>query len=286
MGDIIFLNRPRVHMPSVLGTIRMGEVKPQEAKDHGRPTTADTWLITSDHKDALADLAAHDSIGGSIVALTKSKSEVQPGRVELTNSDHKWRLRTSVRELPVIVPPSEEAATQQYEIWKSQTMVRKCDGEMCQVKEARGQDFKEPEACLCRSKGKTCQLKTRAKLLIAEGPLGSWVVRTNNEHEGIALVGSIQTCQMLAANGIMPRAKLGVAWHKGDHGKFPGPVLIPTSSVREFEEVQAQQQAAMIGAGGTYFRPQLETGGHPRTGEWEDPLAEIGVGHGETGHES
>jgi hypothetical protein len=239
-------------MPSDLGTIRMGESLEQDGKDWRKPTTAETWLITSNNQRALAELAsAVDEKGNPIYG-----GEIEP--YEGNQTKEKWRLRTEVRDLPVIVPPvGSDAFSLQYEIWNNQkAMVRKCDGMTFQSREDGKSPWNEPKACICQNGGKECRLKTRIKLLLAHGPLGSWNFRTGNEHQGFRLVGSMQACQQMAVAGIMPRAILTVEWTTSSTGKYPDPIINPVMGIEQFEKATALEAERMEALGSGQFDPR------------------------------
>lgn len=275
MSQVVFLNRNRIHLPSELGAIRLGEyVESPKSKSGFRASSSETWLLTSNDLQALLEISQVPELGGEnpkIETLTTDPKKALDPDADLhySNSAHAYRLRTSVSTLPVMLPPGDETFWQSYQLYHGASLVRRCDGEACSTRKKLDggelSEWSEEGPCICRSGGKECGLRTKLTVILEDGPLGSWVYRTGNEPAGFSLVGSVQILRSLGEVG-MPKANLSIGWVKTSKGKHPAPSLIPRTSVRQFTELAAarEEEAAQLAAGASWSaQGQLPPGQFP-----------------------
>jgi len=233
-----------------IGRIRIGR---QVATSNGktRPAKLDTFRLTSADKTRIDQAAA--LYGG-----TPAEWEAPAG--------HQWEVITAADSLDVIVPPSDMAFSQWYEMWSAGGCQRRCDG-------AREQITDGP--CLCDPDDRDCDIHTRLSVMLSDLPgLGVWRIDTSGYYAAVEMSGAVQVVQTAAGRGSLLPARLRleqrVVKRPGADGKpetrrFAVPVL-------DIDVTPAQLLAAPRGPAG-------EIGGAPaRPGLTPVPALTVGPG--------
>jgi hypothetical protein len=163
------------------GRIRIGQ------KDAGRgfPKKLDTFRLTSPDRRAIEQAAG--MYGGK-----PEPWDAPAGR--------QWQVVTGVDELDVIVPPSDMAFSQHYELWSGGGCQRRCDGFTEQITDG---------PCLCDPDERECKPHTRLSVMLRElVGLGVWRLDTQGFYAAVELSGAVQVVQAAAGAGVMLPARL------------------------------------------------------------------------------
>lgn len=220
----------RDHLPQA-GRIRMGttvEGVSKAGKAYQRPTTSDTWILTSSRVADLEALA--QAYGGT----------VEPWNNDKTADTH--RLVTDAVSLEVILHPSAMGKPT-YQKWDGGTMRRNCDGRTVTGYPIAQKGKPKPEPidmpCICNSqedKPDECKPKTHLSLLLPQVPLGVWRLTTSSNAALRELFGSVAVLQQSQAVGL-PLGELRIDKRKGSDGKlFSVPVLSSRASMVDMLE--------------------------------------------------
>ena len=150
------------------GRIRIGQKK---AGRGGKsfPSKLDHFRLTSSDKSKL-DRAA-DLWGGT----------VQPWE---SPDGKRWELFTDADEIQVILPPTQLAFSQHYELWSGGGCLRRCDGEFEQISEG---------GCICTSTDdRQCKPHTRLSLILPDlDGIGLWRLDTQGWNAAAELAGVV-----------------------------------------------------------------------------------------------
>jgi hypothetical protein len=175
---IIDLQR-RVHE---VGRIRIGHQIPTTKGT--RPAKLETFRLTS-ASHALIDEVA-DLYGG-----TPNQWEAPAGQ--------QWEVITTASVLPVIVPPTELAFSQWYELWAASGCQRRCDGATATYND--GGNIQEGE-CLCDPDNRECAIHTRLSVMLAKlNGLGLWRIESQGYNAAAELQGAVHVIEMAARRG-------------------------------------------------------------------------------------
>lgn len=167
-----------------IGRIRIGQ---QVATGRGktRPEKLTTFRITSPDPNRIKH-AAH-LYGG------------QPQEWDAP-AGKQWEVVTEATALPVIVPPSDMAFSQSYELWSGGGCQRRCDGQSESISDG---------PCLCDPDNRECKPHTRLSVMLRDLPgLGVWRLDTQGWYAALELQGAVEVIQMAAGRGQMLPAQL------------------------------------------------------------------------------
>ncbi|MGA5467151.1 hypothetical protein [Mycobacterium sp. NPDC050041] len=168
-----------------IGRIRIGQ---QVASGNGRgkrPAKLSTFRLTSADRNRIHQAAL--LYGG-----TPSEWEAPAG--------NQWEIVTETDALNVIVPPSDMAFSQHYELWSGGGCQRRCDG----VNESINQG-----QCICDPEKRECSIHTRLSVMLRDLPgLGVWRIDTSGYYAAVELQGAVEVVQMAAGRGQMLPARL------------------------------------------------------------------------------
>lgn len=173
-------------------------------------------------------------------------------QTKLANDVTTWEVMTDRTEIPVIIPPGEQAISQWYELWSAEGCQRRCDGET----EQRSQ-----EACKCpadlfrrselAAKGGACKPTTRINVILPDLPgLGVWKIESHGNNAADEQAGTIETLAAAQAKGIHIPATVRLEQRVSGKNQFVVPVVDVTSTLRELMELDAGSSSlrAAIGA--------------------------------------
>lgn len=166
------------------GRIRIGR---QVATSSGksRPSKLDTFRLTSADKRRIDEAAA--LYGG-----TPAEWDAPAGR--------QWEVITTTDTLDVIVPPSDMAFSQWYEMWSAGGCQRRCDG---------AHELISDGPCKCDPDARECDIHTRLSVMLADLPgLGVWRIDTSGYYAAVEMSGAVQVVQVAAGRGALLPARL------------------------------------------------------------------------------
>ena len=167
-----------------IGRIRIG-VQIATSGGRTRPAKLDTFRLTSADRLRI-DQAAH-RYGGN-----PQTWDAPAGK--------QWQVTTTADVLDVIVPPSDMAFSQHYELWAAGGCQRRCDG--------RSETISEGD-CLCDPEQRECAIHSRLSVLLRDLPgLGVWRIDTSGYYAAVELQGAVEVIQMAAVRGQMLPARL------------------------------------------------------------------------------
>ena len=163
------------------GRIRIGEKDPER----GYPKKLTTFRLTSRDR-AKIDQAA----------------ELWGGTVEPWDSPAgpQWQVTTDASALDVVVPPSEMAFSQFYELWSAGGCQRRCDGVTEQLTEG---------PCVCDPDDRECAIHTRLSVMLRDlRGLGLWRIDTSGYYAAVELAGAVEIIAAAAGAGALLPARL------------------------------------------------------------------------------
>lgn len=166
-----------------VGRIRIGQQVP--AGKGTRPTKLDTFRLTSADRNRIENAAR--LYGG-----TPREWEAPAG--------HQWEVVTDRDVLEVVVPPSDMAFSQYYELWSGGGCQRRCDGVVDSISEG---------PCVCDPENRECKIHTRLSVMLRDLPgLGVWRIDTSGYYAGVELQGAVEVVKLAAGRGQMLPASL------------------------------------------------------------------------------
>jgi len=193
-----------------VGRIRIGQ-QVKSANGKARPAKLETFRLTS--PDQLRIQHAGQLYGG-----TPQQWQAPAGQ--------QWEVITEASALDVIVPPSDMAFSQHYEMWSAGGCQRRCDGQQESISDG---------PCVCDPDDRECNIHTRLSVLLRDLPgLGVWRIDTSGYYAAVELQGAVEIIQIAAGRGQMLSARLRLEQRSvkrpGDDGKpqtrrFAVPVL-------------------------------------------------------------
>lgn len=202
------------------GRIRLG-VK----SERGAPRSIDTLRFTSDNEAAIRELAT----------LYGGEARVWNPRGARTE----WEVITTVKSVPVILPPDPLGGTPIYELWSGGGLVRRCDGATCTVARKTPDGAEQAEVpCICTDQGRMdCTVTTRLSVILPEIHFaGTWRLETHGWFAAKELPGMVETILVLQNTGFA-RAILALErrtqTNAGQTRNFVVPVLRSAHTVEE-----------------------------------------------------
>lgn len=166
------------------GRIRIGESVPSRSGTGKQPRKLVTFKLTSTDR-VLIDAAAA-AYGGTV----EPWEEV----------DGQWQVKTPAESLDVIVPPTEMAFSQWYELWDGGQCARRCDGRW---------NVLADRACACNPDNRDCDTHTRLSVILRALPgIGVWRLDTTGYYAAAELLGAVELIQGAAVRGGMLPARL------------------------------------------------------------------------------
>lgn len=172
------------------GRIRIGQQVPTGGKDRNgrdktRPEKLTTFRLTS--PDRLRIQHAAHLYGGQ---PTEWQAPAGP----------QWEVVTEADALNVIVPPSDMAFSQHYELWSGGGCQRRCDGRIESISDG---------PCPCDPDARECDIHTRLSVMLRDLPgLGVWRIDTSGYYAAVELQGAVEVVQLAAGRGQMLPARL------------------------------------------------------------------------------
>lgn len=166
-----------------VGRIRIGQqVKSGKGS---RPAKLDTFRLTSPDRTRI-DHAAQ--LYGGVPAQWEAPSGPQ------------WEVITQTDALPVVVPPSDMAFTQAYELWSGGGCKRRCDTVTEHLSDG---------PCLCDPEARDCKIHSRLSVMLRDLPgLGVWRIDSTGFYAAGEILGAMDIVKMAAGRGQMLPATL------------------------------------------------------------------------------
>ena len=163
------------------GRVRIGEKDPER----GYPKKLTTFRLTSRDRSKIEQAA-----------------ELWGGTVEPWDSPAgpQWQVTTDASALDVVVPPSEMAFSQFYELWSAGGCQRRCDGVTEQLTEG---------PCVCDPDDRECSIHTRLSVMLRDlRGLGLWRIDTSGYYAAVELAGAVEIIAAAAGAGALLPARL------------------------------------------------------------------------------
>jgi Recombination directionality factor-like len=167
------------------GRIRIGAKVPTR-NGGSRPSKLDAFRFTSPDEAAIAAVA--DAYGGEVQKWDGAAVGMQ------------WEVYAKVTELDIIVPPTDIAFSQWYELWSGGGCQRRCDGE---------RNILNDSPCVCDPSSPECKPTTRLNVILSqiEG-IGVWRLESHGYNSAAELSGSIEVLKVMQARGAMVPGRL------------------------------------------------------------------------------
>lgn len=170
---------------SEVGRIRIGQQVANSSGKGTRPSKLTTFRLTSPDRNRIHQAAF--LYGG------------QPAEWEAP-AGNQWEVITESDTLNVIVPPSDMAFSQHYELWSSGGCQRRCDGANESISQG---------PCVCDPEKRECKVHTRLSVMLRDLPgLGVWRIDTQGYYAAVELQGAVEIVQLAAGRGQMLPARL------------------------------------------------------------------------------
>lgn len=244
------LNR---RLPTV-GRLRMGvkvDGTTKAGKAYQRPTSIQTWRLTSHDEAALEQVAA--IYGGAVKPWNEPKAD--PGQFEVV---------TDASELRVVLPPDPLGGSPIYELWSGGGCQRRCDGLSCE-QIVKGPDGAErvDVPCLCAAQGSmACDPHTRLSVILPDVRFGGvWMLDTKGWDAAQELPGMVSLLQEMQGRGLtvgLLRLEHRRKVIAGETRNFPVPVLALSESMDALASGGARYQV-----GASSSAPALAPGSTP-----------------------
>lgn len=212
-----------------VGRIRIGQqVTSGKSK---RPAKLDTFRLTSANRTRIEQAAK--LYGG------------QPAEWDAP-AGKQFEVITQADALNVIVPPSDMAFSQHYELWSGGGCQRRCDGQNESISDG---------PCLCDPDNRDCNIHTRLSVMLRDLPgLGIWRIDTSGYYAAVELQGAVGVLQMAAGRGQMLPAQLRLEQRmvkrEGQTRRFAVPVLdieiSPAQLIASPETVRIERDTGRI----------------------------------------
>lgn len=166
------------------GRIRIGQQVPT-GKGKSRPAKLETFRLTSPDRRRIEQAAG--LYGGR-----PREWQAPAGK--------QWEVVTESDSLDVIVPPTDMAFSQHYELWAAGGCQRRCDGQREQIGDGD---------CLCDPEQRECSIHTRLSVMLRDlTGLGVWRIDTQGYYAAVELQAAVGVIQMAAGRGQMLPARL------------------------------------------------------------------------------
>lgn len=167
-----------------IGRIRIGE-QVETKGGRTRPAKLDTFRLTSNDPQKIRQAA--EVYGG------------QP-REWQSPAGKAFEVITEATSLDVMVPPSDMAFSQHYEMWSAGGCQRRCDGARESISDG---------PCKCDPEDRECAIHTRLSVMLRDLPgLGVWRIDTSGYYAAVELQGAVQVIQIAAGRGQILPARL------------------------------------------------------------------------------
>lgn len=174
-------------LPEV-GRIRLGT---REVTKGGKvaPKESASLIFTSESKGTLSRLCR--IVGGQV---TPWQDGQEP-----------WRLISTVSQLAVQVPP-QLMSDPSYELWSAAGLLRRCDGETCEVPvETPDGPVIEQTPCQCSGANPECRPTSRLRVVIPQVPgVGVWILTTHSAIAASELAGQARLLRLGNVSGLVP----------------------------------------------------------------------------------
>ncbi|SRX93589.1 endodeoxyribonuclease RusA-like protein [Thermacetogenium phaeum DSM] [Mycobacterium shimoidei] len=169
-----------------IGRIRIGQQVPVgNGSKKTRPAKLTTFRLTSPDRNRIAQAAL--LYGGN-----PAEWDAPAGK--------QWEVITESDALNVIVPPSDMAFSQHYELWSGGGCQRRCDGRNESISDG---------PCICDPDKRECAIHTRLSVMLRDLPgLGVWRIDTSGYYAALELQGAVEIVQLAAGRGQMLPARL------------------------------------------------------------------------------
>lgn len=227
-----------------LGRIRIGvQVDTGKTRKNGakiyRPEKIETFRFTTPSR------AAADAVAGLLGGT------VQPWTPE--GGSPEWEVITGVTELPVMVPPGDQAISQWYEMWSAGGCQRRCDGvteqltqNQCLCPHADDPDDAEQLDAAARQRAElakknppeACKPTTRLNVILPDLPdIGVWRLDSHGFYSAVELGGAAELLAQARAAGVVLPATLRLEQRSvkraGQTRRYAVPVLEIGASLRQ-----------------------------------------------------
>jgi len=217
------------------GRIRLG------IKTGNSMKSIDTFRFTSPQHDVIDMLAV--AYGGT----------AKPWRDAKANPPDQFEVITTAKEIDVWLPRGSLSTW--YELWSGGGVQRRCTGELCQVPITIPGGWEMNEVpCICdAAKRMECRAYTRLNVILPNLPFrGVWRLETKGWNAAHELPGMVEVIEMMAAQGQMVHAKLGIQKRTQQTVAGKRNFVVPTVSIahtaQEMLEGSAGVRALSIGA--------------------------------------
>lgn len=199
------------------GRIRIGHTATTSSGKKA-PAKLDRFRLTSADRDKLERAAA--LYGGTVAEWTAPAGK-------------QWELYTEADAIPVVVPPTDMAFSQWFEMWSGGGCDRRCDG---------ATELLTDGPCVCGPdpEQRECKPTTRLSVLLPElDGIGLWRLESHGYYAASELAGVVDVIQLAAGRGLMLPATLRldqrIVKKKGQQTrKFAVPTLdvsVPTAQM-------------------------------------------------------
>ena len=175
------------------GRIRLGR---QMETRSGRkyPAALDTFRLTSRDRDRINEAAK--LYGGTVTAWEGP-------------SGSEWEVITAASKLPVVVPPTAMAFSQNYELWAAGGCQRRCTGAIEPEIDWEHAESISSGPCLCDPENRQCEPHTRLSVMLRDlSGLGLWRLDSTGYYAAIELQGAVEIIGLAAGRGQMLPATL------------------------------------------------------------------------------
>jgi hypothetical protein len=239
------------------GRIRIG-IKTANARAPMK--SIDTFRFTSADIEAITQLA--EIYGGTVMPWSEPKA----------SPSEQWQVITKADTIRVFVLPGGLSIW--YEQWSGAGIVRRCDGETCQVT-AGGPEGSEPTEtpCICRARSQVvCKPKTRLNVILPEINLGGvWRLETGSWNAAHEMPAMEQLLGQIQASGLLEGVLKVVKKSQVKNGKKRN-FVVPQLSLA------ANALALAAGSGGLASLPAPTFGSLPPATEQNPLLAAASQG--------
>lgn len=188
-----------------IGRIRIGQ-QLTASNGKSRPAKLDTFRLTSPDRRRIHEAA-------KLYGGTPQEWQAPAGK--------QWELITEADYLNVVVPPSDMAFTQYYELWSAGGCQRRCDGTTESISDG---------LCICDPDKRECAIHTRLSVMLRDlAGIGVWRLDTQGYYAAVELQGAVEVVQLAAGRGQMLPAVLRLEQRMVKRGgqtrRFAVPVL-------------------------------------------------------------
>lgn len=235
-----------------LGEIRIGVLAPT-AKGKMAPSKIESFRFTTRSRQTAEFLAEQFSSTANAI--------------ELLNGEKTYEVLTKCTELPVMVPPGEQAISQWYEKWSGQGCERRCDSETEQLTQSPCKcPFDMDQRDELAAKGQACRPTTRVNLILPDVPdLGVWKLESHGRHAANELGSAAEILAAARQAGVVVPATLRLEQRQskkvGEPTKqYAVPVLEINATLREMAGLDSSHGVVAALARPAQGQPIIEIG--------------------------